>query len=38
MGDKLYEAKTASQLTDVLTTIRKDILPEAPISSGQFKR
>ena len=38
MGAKLYEAKNASQLTDILTTIRKDILPEAPISPGQFKR
>ncbi len=31
LGAKVYEARSASELTSVLTTIKRDILPEAPI-------
>jgi len=31
LGAKVYEARSAGELTAVLTTIRRDILPEAPI-------
>jgi len=36
LGANVYEARSASELTSVLTTIKRDILPEAPISPGQF--
>ncbi len=36
LGAKVYQARNASELTSVLTTIRKDILPEAPLSPGEF--